>query len=283
MAVGIIMSIVIVGAAGCLVGFLLVFASEKFKVEVDPREEEILGVLPGNNCGGCGYPGCSGLAHAICQGQAPVNQCPVGGAPVGAKVAAIMGVDAGETVKKMAYVRCAGDCDAAKVNYNYSGMESCRAMAFVPGGGPKACKYGCLGCGDCVAACQFDAIHIVNGIALVDKDACKACGKCVDACPRHIIELIPYEAKEVVTCMSKDKGKDVMGVCSVGCIACHLCEKTCQHDAVHVTDNIAYIDQDKCVGCGECADKCPKKIIFKWNSEDQHAYSPKPAPKAQAS
>ncbi len=261
MASGIIMATIIVGVVGCAIGFLLCLASEKFKVEVDPREEQILGVLPGNNCGGCGYPGCPGCAHAIASGEAPVNQCPVGGAPVAAKVGAIMGVDAGEQVRMVAHVRCIGDCDMTTPKYNYAGVKSCSAMAFVPGGGPKECKYGCMGYGDCVESCQFDAIHIVNGIALVDKEACKACGKCVEACPRDIIELIPYEASEVVDCRNKDKGKDVMAVCKTGCIACHLCEKTCQHDAVHVVDNIAYIDQDKCVGCGDCAAKCPKKVI----------------------
>ena len=136
------------------------------------------------------------------------------------------------------------------------------AMAFVPNGGPKSCNYGCLGFGNCVKACPFDAIHVVDGVAVVDKDTCKACGKCVAACPKHLIELLPVSAKHIVQCSSKDKGKDVMKACSVGCIGCHLCEKNCEHDAVHVIDNVAYIDQDKCVGCGVCAQKCPKKIIL---------------------
>ena len=113
-----------------------------------------------------------------------------------------------------------------------------------------------------VKACPFDAIHIVDGIAQVDKEVCKACGKCVAACPKHLIELVPYKAKHIVQCSSKDKGKDVMKACSVGCIGCHLCEKNCPKDAVHVIDNVAYIDQEKCVGCGICAQKCPKKIIL---------------------
>ncbi|MCR4869454.1 MAG: RnfABCDGE type electron transport complex subunit B [Lachnospiraceae bacterium] len=261
MLVNILIAAVIIGVTGCLIGFLLCLASEKFKVEVDPREEKILGVLPGNNCGGCGYPGCSGLAAAIAKGEAPVNQCPVGGAPVAAQVGEIMGVDAGDQVRMMAYVRCSGNCEKAKNNYSYTGVEDCNAMAFVPGGGPKACKYGCLGFGSCVKACPFDAIHVVDGIAVVDKEACKACGKCVATCPKHLIELIPYEATEVVSCRNEDKGKDVMAVCSTGCIACHLCEKQCESDAIHVENNIAYIDQSKCTHCGKCAEKCPKKII----------------------
>lgn len=259
---GIILAAVVVGVTGILIGFFLCFSAEKFKVEVDPREEAIIGVLPGNNCGGCGYAGCSGLAAAIVKGEAPVNGCPVGGDAVGAKVGEIMGVAAETGAKKVAFVKCAGTCDKAGTKYNYNGVEDCSAMAFVPGGGPKGCNYGCMGFGSCVKACPFDAIHVVDGIAVVDKEACKACGKCVAACPRHLIELTPYDAKHIVQCSSKDKGKDVMAVCSVGCIGCHLCEKQCEFDAVHVVDNVAYIDQEKCTKCGKCAEKCPKKIIL---------------------
>jgi heterodisulfide reductase subunit A-like polyferredoxin len=134
-------------------------------------------------------------------------------------------------------------------------------MAFIPGGGAKACSYGCMGFGSCVKACPFDAIHVVDGIAKVDPKVCKACGKCVAACPKHLIELVPYEAMHLVQCSSKDKGKDVMSACSVGCIGCHLCEKNCPNDAVHVVDNVAYIDQEKCTGCGICQGACPNTSI----------------------
>ena len=257
-----IVAALVVGGVGILIGFFLGISGEKFKVEVDEKEVAILGELPGNNCGGCGYAGCSGLAAAIAKGEAPVNQCPVGGAPVAAKIGAIMGVDAGAGEKKVAFVKCAGTCDKTQKDYEYTGNEDCASMMFVPNGGPKACNYGCLGFGSCVKACPFDAIHIVDGIALVDKEVCKACGKCVAACPKHLIELVPYSAKHIVQCSSKDVGKNVMKACSVGCIGCHLCEKNCPKDAVHVIDNVAYIDQEKCVGCGICAQKCPKKIIL---------------------
>lgn len=262
MITGIIVAAVVVGCVGIILGFFLGIAGEKFKVETDPREDAILEVLPGNNCGGCGYAGCSGLAAAIAKGEAPVNQCPVGGEPVAAKIGEIMGVSAGASVKKVAFVKCAGTCEKAKQDYEYTGVEDCAAMAFVPNGGPKSCNYGCLGFGNCVKACPFDAIHVVDGIAKVDPKVCKACGKCVAACPKHLIELVPYEAMHLVQCSSKDKGKDVMSACSVGCIGCHLCEKNCPSDAIHVVDNIAYIDQEKCTGCGICAEKCPKKIIL---------------------
>lgn len=263
MITGIILAAVIIGATGCLIGFFLCISAEKLAVEVDERETAIIDVLPGNNCGGCGYAGCSGLAAAIVKGEAPVNQCPVGGAPVAAKVGEIMVVSAEAGTRQVAFVKCSGTCEKAVDNYKYEGVKDCTAMAYVPGGGPKACKHGCMGYGSCVKACPFDAIHVVDGIALVDKEACKACGKCIAACPRHMIELIPYDATYAVSCSSKDKGKDVMAVCQTGCIACHLCEKQCEHDAIHVEDNIAHIDQDKCIGCGACAEKCPKKVITK--------------------
>lgn len=252
----------VVGLVGIILGFFLGISGEKFKVEVDEREEAITGVLPGNNCGGCGYAGCSGLAAAIVKGEAPVNGCPVGGAPVAAKVGEIMGVEAEEGVRKVAFVKCAGTCEKANNDYVYSGTRNCATMMFVPNGGPKTCNYGCLGYGTCVAACPFDAIHIENGVAVVDKEQCKACGKCVAACPKNLIELIPYEVKHVVRCNSGDKGKDVMKACSTGCIGCKICEKNCPADAIHVNGNVAYIDQDKCTGCGICAEKCPKHIIL---------------------
>ena len=262
MVLGIVLAAVIVGATGCILGFFLSFSSEKFKVEVDERETAILDVLPGNNCGGCGYAGCSGLAAAIVKGEAPVSGCPVGGDPVAAKVGEIMGQKVEKGVKKVAFVKCSGTCDKAEDKYEYTGVEDCNSMFLVPGSGPKACKYGCMGFGSCVAACPFDAIHIVDGIAKVDPAQCKACGKCVDTCPLKLIELVPYDAAHIVRCSSKDKGKDVMSVCKAGCIGCKLCEKNCEFDAVHVVDNIAYIDQDKCTGCGVCAEKCPKKVII---------------------
>ncbi|MBQ3774217.1 MAG: RnfABCDGE type electron transport complex subunit B, partial [Pseudobutyrivibrio sp.] len=147
---GILLAAVIVGATGCIIGFFLCFSAEKFKVEVDPKEEAVLGVLPGNNCGGCGYAGCSGLAAAIAKGEAPVNQCPVGGAPVAAQISEIMGVEADESVRKVAFVMCHGTCENAAQLYEYTGVEDCKAMAFVPSGGPKACSYGCMGFGSCV-------------------------------------------------------------------------------------------------------------------------------------
>ena len=260
---GIIIAAAVVGGVGLFIGVFLGLAGKAFAVEVDPREEAIAGTLPGNNCGGCGYAGCSGLAAAIVKGEAEVGACPVGGAPVAAKIAEIMGMEAGESVRQVAFVKCAGTCDKAGQDYNYVGIEDCKMMAFVQNGGPKSCNYGCLGYGSCVKACPFDAIHVVNGVAVVDKEACKACGKCVATCPKQLIELIPYKSKYAVACSSKAKGPVTMKACDVGCIGCSLCAKNCPAEAVAVEDFLSTIDQDKCKQCGVCMEKCPKKTIVK--------------------
>lgn len=260
---GIIIAAIIVGAIGIFIGLFLGIAGLKFKVETDPREEAVLGALPGNNCGGCGYAGCAGLAAAIVKGEAPTNACPVGGDAVGKKVAGIMGVDAAETQPVVAYVHCQGDCEKAKFDYVYTGIEDCRMAAFVPNGGPKTCNSGCLGFGTCVKECPFNAIHIVNGIAVVDKEKCKACGKCVAACPKKLISLIPKSAGVEVACRSTDRGPIAMKACDVACIGCGICVKNCPNQAIKVENFHAVIDHEKCIGCGVCKEKCPKKAIVK--------------------
>lgn len=257
----IVISAALVGIVALLIGLLLGVAGKFFHVEVDEKEVAVRGELPGNNCGGCGYPGCDGLAAAIAAGKASPNACPVGGADVAEKIAAIMGVDASAAVREVAYVKCAGTCDKAVQRGNYYGVEDCRQAAVVPGKGAKACEYGCMGFGTCVKACPFDAIHIVNGVAVVDKEACKACGKCIAVCPNELIELIPYEAKTAVGCSSHDKGKETRLVCASGCIGCGICVKQCEDGAITVENNLAHIDQSKCTGCGKCAEKCPTKAI----------------------
>ena len=259
---GIIMAAVIVGGTGLFIGIFLGLADKKLTVKVDEKEEAILGVLPGNNCGGCGYPGCSGLAAAIAKGEAPVDQCPVGGAPVAAKIGAIMGQEVKETARQVAFVKCAGTCDKTTVKYEYTGVEDWEMMAFIPGSGAKHRTFGCQGFGSCVKACPFDAIHIVNGIAVVDQEACKACGKCVAKCPRHLIELVPYDKQTRVACSSHAKGKAVTAACELGCIGCKKCEKNCPSEAITVTDFCAHIDYDKCTGCGKCKEVCPRHVIL---------------------
>lgn len=261
MITGILTAALVVGLVGIFMGLFLGVAGIKFKVEVDEKEEAVLAALPGNNCGGCGYAGCSGLAAAIAKGEAPVNACPVGGEAVGNKIAAIMGVEAQTSEKMVAYVHCQGDCEKTHQDYEYAGVEDCRMMSFVPGGGPKSCNSGCLGFGTCAKVCPFDAIKVVNGVAVVDKEKCKACGKCIAVCPKHLISLIPYSAKQVVACSSADKGPITMKACTVGCVGCGICVKNCPNEAVKVENFHAVIDHEKCVGCGICQQKCPKKSI----------------------
>lgn len=259
---GILIAAVIVAVIGLILGLFLGVAGEKFKVEVDEKEVAVRAELPGNNCGGCGYAGCDGLAAAIAKGEAEVSACPVGGADCAARIGEIMGISAGNAKKMVAFVKCAGTCDKTNTDYEYYGVEDCKMLSFVPNGGPKTCNYGCLGYGSCVKACPFDAIHIIDGVAKVDKDQCKACKKCIAACPKNLIELVPYDSKHLVQCSSKDRGVDVKKGCQVGCIGCKMCEKVCEVGAITVTDNVAHIDTEKCTNCGKCAEKCPVKIIL---------------------
>ncbi|MGI6069965.1 MAG: RnfABCDGE type electron transport complex subunit B [Blautia sp.] len=258
----IIIATAVVAGTGLFIGIFLGVAGKKFAVEVDEKEVAVREALPGNNCGGCGYPGCDGLAAAIAKGEAPCNACPVGGAPVGNIIAGIMGQEVVEAARQVAFVKCGGDCEKTKVNYEYTGTDDCEMMAFVPGSGDKKCAYGCLGYGSCVKACPFDAIHIINGIAVVDKEACKACGKCVAKCPRHLIKLVPYEQTTFVACSSNAKGKAVTESCEIGCIGCKKCEKACPNGAVTVTDFCAHIDYEKCTNCGACKEACPRGVIL---------------------
>ncbi len=247
---------------GAVFGAILSFAAKVFAVEKDPKEEAILECLPGANCGGCGFPGCAGYAAAVAAGKADVNNCAAGGEGVAAQIAEIMGVAAGDSVKQVAVVHCTG-CGIDHTKYNYEGVQDCLAASRLPGGGPLGCDYGCLGFGTCEKVCPFDAIHVVNGVAVVDEEKCKACSKCVDACPRHIIALEPYKTKKhvAIPCSSHAKGPVVTKVCANGCIACGICAKACPKEAITIEDFLAKIDYDKCIGCTICAQKCPRGLI----------------------
>lgn len=247
---------------GLLIGLMLVNVGKKFAVEVNEKEAAVRDCLPGNNCGGCGYAGCDALAAAIASGKAPVDACPVGGSPVAARVGNIMGVETSAKDRLVAYVKCGGTCEHTFRTANYCGVEDC-ASAVSNGLGNKSCSFGCLGLGSCAKACPFDAIHIVNGIARVDRNACKSCGRCVAVCPRHLIEMIPDNAQYAVRCMNTDRGPAVKKACTTGCIGCGICVKQCESDAVHLTGFLSGIDYGKCIHCGKCEQKCPVHIIEK--------------------
>ncbi len=253
--------VIVLGGMAVFFGIVLAYASKKFAVEVNPKVTEVRDVLPGANCGGCGFAGCDALAEAIASGNAPISQCPVGGAELAAKLAVIMGVEASSEERQVARVICCGDSNNAAEKYEYQGIKDCKAAEMLAGGS-KSCRYGCTGLGTCVRECPFDAIHIVNGIAVVDEEKCTACKKCIAVCPKGIIELVPVSKKVRVLCRNQDKGKATMQACKVGCIACQKCVKACKFDAIKVENNVAKIDYSKCVNCMMCAEVCPTKTIY---------------------
>ena len=255
----IVFAVLVLGVLGAVFGLVLAVASKIFEVETDPRLEGVVECLPGANCGGCGFAGCEAYAKAICAGEAEIGLCNAGGADAAAKISAIMGVDAVSVTRTVAFVKCSGGCVGQKADYY--GIADCSAAIRVPGSGLPLCTTACLGFGNCAKACQFDAMHIVDGVAKVDPEKCTGCLACADACPRKLIVARPYDSKYAVACASKDKGAVTRANCSTGCIGCKLCEKSCENDAVHVDGNLAAIDFGKCVSCGACAEKCPRKVI----------------------
>ncbi|PHV71478.1 ferredoxin [Sporanaerobium hydrogeniformans] len=249
-----------IGGLGLIFGVGLGIAAKKFAVPIDERVEAVKDCLPGANCGGCGFAGCEALAKAIVNGESLVNACPVCNKGQIAEIAQIMGVEATNSIRKIAFISCKGTPDVAKLKFKYEGILTCQDAQLI-GGGPKVCSYGCLGYGSCVKVCQFDALTIVNGLPVVDKEKCVGCGACQKECPREIIQILPEDTTYQVSCMSQDKGKDVKAACSVGCIGCGICMKQCEVDAIKVKNSLAHIDQSLCIGCGKCETKCPTKAI----------------------
>lgn len=246
-----------------LFGVLLAIASVKFKVEIDPRVEEIAEILVGSNCGACGFPGCQPAAEAIVAGTAGPDACLAGGADVARKVGKIMGVDVNPSERGVALVLCKGGLSESPLHAIYQGINSCSAASKISGGG-KACQYGCLGLGTCRDACPVNAIAMdENNLRLINRDKCTGCGICLDVCPRGLIKLVPRSQEVLAVCSNEDKGKAAKKVCSVSCIACKKCEKACEFDAVHVINNNAVIDYDKCTQCGKCVEECPNSVIVK--------------------
>lgn len=253
--------IIILGSLGILFGFGLFVASRVFRVHVDPRVGRIQHALPGSNCGACGFAGCSGFAKAIVHGSADVAGCIPGGDDVAHLVADIMGVEAQTVEKRVAILHCNGREVPDK--YEYEGIRTCQAASLLFGG-PKECPFGCIGFGDCAKACPFDALHMVNDFPEVDETKCTSCGKCVSACPKGLFELVSLSGLVHIRCESTDKGKRVRKYCKVGCIGCKKCETVCKFDAVHIEDNLARIDYEKCTSCGMCVKECPTGTILNY-------------------
>jgi len=253
----IVFSIIIVGAVGLFASVLLSVASTLFAVDTNEKEELIRDILPGANCGSCGFSGCDGYAKALASDEdvAP-NLCRPGGTDVLYAISTILGVEAEEIEEVAAFVSCQGDCDTCHLSENYQGLQSCAAAKMMYGG-PYACNYGCLGLGDCQKVCEYGAIEVRNSVSFINRDKCVACGKCVNVCPNHVIKLIPKRHVSVVPCSNGEKGAYVRKECMKGCIACMKCEKNCPSGAIKVEDNLAHIDYTKCIGCGKCADNCP--------------------------
>lgn len=269
----IISSIAVLGGLGFIFGAILSYASKKFEVIVDPKVEQTLELLPGANCGGCGFPGCAGLAEAIVKKGVSVTACPVISSINRQKIDELLGRSQvpknGETVVvKAALVKCNGLDTEEFQKFEYMGVQNCQAATLLQHG-PWLCPHRCMGFGSCVAACPFDAIKIgEHHLPIIDEEKCVACGKCVLACPKQLIELVDKSKTVHVKCNSHDRGSETRKVCKVGCIGCKLCEKVCAYDAIKVTDNLAHIDYDKCVDCGACVAKCPQNTIIIDNKPD---------------
>lgn len=259
----ILLAVIIVSIIGLLLGLILAIASIIMAIPVDETAIEIQDVLAGANCGACGYSGCSGYASALSKGECTdCTLCAPGGAAATEAIAAILGVEAGSSTPMTAVVMCHGTHENSAQIMDYFGDMSCKTASQLFEGG-KACTFGCLGLGDCEEACPYDAIHVTDaGIAEVDSLKCKACKICINTCPKGIIDLAPlYREEAVVYCQNHDKGGETRKACKVGCIGCMKCQKTCQHDAIKVTNFCASVDQTKCVGCGDCIAGCPTKCL----------------------
>ena len=240
----IIIAVVVVSVIGLIAGLGLAVASKVMAVPVDEKAEEIQAALPGANCGACGFSGCSGYAAALSEGKTTDT-----------------GTDNYTNAVRTAVVLCQGNKHNADTKLNYVGVKSCK-MATQLFGGPKDCVYGCIGFGDCVEVCPYDAIHICEGVARINPLACHACKMCVNTCPKGIIDLMPlHETKAAVMCKNHDKGAQTRKDCKAGCIGCMKCVKACEYDAVTVENFCAKVDYDKCVGCGKCHEACPVKCI----------------------
>ncbi len=265
----IVLSVIVLGVIGLFSGLILFFIAQKFKVYEDPKIDEVEAVLPAANCGGCGYAGCRNFAEACVKAENLDSlNCPVGGNKTMQKVAVILGKTVEAKDPQIAVIRCNGTPEFRKRTNIYDGATTC-AMESALYGGHTDCQYGCLGHGDCVVVCKFDAIEMdpVTMLPVVN-DKCTACGACVKACPKNIIELRPKGKKDrriFVSCVNKDKGGTAKKSCQVACIGCKACFNVCKYDAITIDNFLAYIDPHKCKLCRACVTVCPTNAIWELN------------------
>lgn len=258
----IVWTVVLMAAVGLVGSVLLLVVSRKLAIGEDERLTYLMSILPGVNCGSCGHPGCEQYAKAMMNGAAP-NACTVGGNRVADELAAFLGVESTGVVQREAFVACQGSADHIDPQLVFKGVPSCRVFSTLFYSS-LSCPFGCLGFGDCAAACPFDAIRVENGVARIDTAACTGCGACENICPRALISLVDQGSTptiSTVTCKNTMMGKKTREVCSVGCIGCRKCAKVCPEEAVTVENNLARIDATTCTGCGECVDACPTGTI----------------------
>lgn len=258
-----------IGSVGLVCGVALAMAARFLAVHEDPRIEQVNDILPGANCGGCGFAGCADYAKAIVMDNAPINLCAAGGAEVLEKLAAFMGVEAKAEERKVALVLCGGDAHKAPRKFDYNGIADCKAADAVAGG-DKLCGYGCLGYGSCARVCPVGAIEIRNQLAVVHPDLCIGCGACVKACPRELIKMVPESRTIHVLCSSRDKGPVVKKACEVGCIGCTLCAKlTKANEAITMDGFLARVDYSKPLENEKVVEKCPGHCIVRRNLSSQ--------------
>ena len=267
------MAVIALGSIALIAAMVLFVVSKKFAVKEDPRIGQVQELLPGANCGGCGFAGCSGMASALVAGadRGDISElnCPVGGQVVMEQISSLLGMVVCQNEPRVAVVRCNGSCENRPRLAVYDGLRTCAAMNAT-GAGETACGYGCLGCGDCVSVCNFGGIHMnkETGLPEVDEDVCTACGACASACPRHIIELRkkgPKSRRVFVSCVNQDKGAVARKACQAACIGCGKCQTVCKFEAITVTNNLSYIDDNKCRLCTKCVEACPTHAIVKMN------------------
>lgn len=259
----ILLATLIIGGSGLILGIILAIFSKIMSVPVDEKEKNIREALPSINCGACGYSGCDGYAAALASGdEQKVSLCKPGGQAVAEKIGALLGIESGEIEKTTAMVFCQGNCQNTTKKANYTGIGTCQ-MAKLVAGGDNTCGYGCLGYGDCTKVCDYDAIHVIDGVAFVDSSKCTSCMKCINTCPQHIIELVPLgKAHSIVFCHNEDRAPIANKVCKASCIACGLCVRNCPENCIEIKNNRAVIDYARCTNCGACHQVCPHQCIL---------------------